>query len=180
MVSEPVKAFRDLVRLLNRYPEDAFLFVREGLGIAAERRHGPETEAHRSLHQFLAEHDLDFEGLHHLYNAGELDESIIQVIQAAGGWEKINRHVSGRDLCWALRDSALLRWGVLARTVLDSWNIRDTYDIGRIVFGFIDFELMRKQEKDNLDDFRDVFNFAEAFDEPFRSGLPILEDGDRC
>ena len=60
-----------------------------------------------------------------------------------------DRHVGGRELCWALRDYALLRWGLLARVVLESWNIKSSSDFGRIVFGFIDFDMMRKQDDDS-------------------------------
>jgi uncharacterized repeat protein (TIGR04138 family) len=172
MVSDSANVFRDLVRSLEHYPEEAFLFVREGLAFAADRIHGPESEAHRLIHQFLAKNDLDIDDLYQRYTAGKLGSPIVQAVDSLGGWSKVNRHISGRDLCWALRDLALDRWGVLARLVLDRWNIRTTLDFGRIVFGFIDFELMRKQPNDCMDDFRDVFQFGEVFDEPFRGGLP--------
>ena len=106
-----------------------------------------------------------------MIHAGDLPESLVKVIDAAGGCENLNRHVSGRELCWALREYALKRWGILARTVLESWKIRSTADFGRIVFGFIDFDMMRKQEDDSLDDFRDVYAFDEVFDESFRDQL---------
>ncbi len=40
------------------------------------------------------------------------------------------------------------------------------------MFGFIDYDMMRKQDDDTVEDFREVFNFQAAFDEPFRHGLP--------
>ena len=52
----------------------------------------------------------------------------------------------------------------MARTVLGSWNIRHTNDFGKIVFGFIDFDMMRTQPDDSLEDFEDVFRFEEVFD----------------
>lgn len=171
MVSQRRRTLEDLVRHLGRYPEDAFLFVREGLSFAADRVHGPETEAHRALTHFLAENDLDWNDLVAQYHAGQLPEPVIQIIEAAGGCEKLDRHVSGRELCWALRDYALHRWGLLARVVLESWRITSSADFGRIVFGFIDFDMMRKQNEDHVEDFVDVYAFDEAFDEPFRSRL---------
>ncbi|MGB2987259.1 MAG: Minf_1886 family protein [Phycisphaerae bacterium] len=171
MLSEPGKTLQDLVKHLGRYPEEAFLFIREGLSYAADQIHGPETEAHQALHRYLSEHQLDWNDLIAQYHAGQLPESMLEVIDAAGGYEKLNRHVGGRELCWALRDYALKRWGIMARVVLESWGVRSTADFGSIIFAFIDFDMMRKQDEDSVDDFRDVYSFAEAFDEPFRAGL---------
>ncbi len=163
MVDQPIKTLHDLVKHVGRYPEDAFLFVREGLSFASERLHGPENDAHRSLQRLLLEKELDWSDLVAMYHTQELPPPILEAIEHAGGVDQLNRHISGRDLCWALRDFALERWGMLAPIVLDSWNIRTTSDFGAIVFGFIDFDLMRKQEGDSLEDFEDVYRFDEAF-----------------
>lgn len=170
MVDQPTKTLRDLVQHLGRYPEDAFLFVREGLSYTAERLHGPETDLHRKIQQYLSTQNLDWADLADQYDAGTLPKALAQAIESAGGCEKINRHVSGRELCWGLRDYALERWGLLARTVLESWRVKSTHDFGRIVFGFIDFDLMRKQPEDEVEDFKEVYSFVEAFDEPFMAG----------
>src|SRR5579871_1491968 len=47
---------------------------------------------------------------------------------------KESRHVTGQQLCDALRELAAARWGRMARTVLGYWNIHSTFDFGRIVF----------------------------------------------
>lgn len=73
------------------------------------------------------------------------------------------RHVAGADLCLGLRDLAIRRYGMLAKTVLGRWNIRETADFGRIVFAMIDAGLLRKTEDDSFDDFVGVFDFDEAF-----------------
>ncbi len=74
-----------------------------------------------------------------------------------------DRHVSGQQLCLGLRDFALHRYGLLARTVLGRWGIHRTDDFGRIVFAMIDANLMRKSEEDSFEDFQGVFEFDEAF-----------------
>lgn len=74
-----------------------------------------------------------------------------------------SRHVSGQQLCLGLRDYALSKYGMLAKTVLEHWSIHRTDDFGRIVFAMIDAGLMRKTDDDNLDDFEGVFDFDEAF-----------------
>jgi uncharacterized repeat protein (TIGR04138 family) len=171
MVDQPSATLADLVKHVGSYPEEAFLFVREGLSFAAEQIHGSETEAHRALQHFLIENNLDWSDLVAHYHTGQLPEPLVEAIESAGGVDKLNRHVSGRDLCWALRDYALKRWGILARTVLESWNIRRSVDFGRIIFGFIHFDMMRKQEGDTIDDFNDVYSFDEAFDQPLQKGF---------
>jgi len=171
MQSTELKSLDDLVRHVGRYPEGAFLFVREGLGFATEQLHGPETSAHRQLHEYLSEHDLDWSDLAGQYYSGTLPEVLTLAIQEAGGWEKMNRHISGRELCWGLRDYALRRWGLLAREVLGQWNIVRTSDFGRIVFGFIDFELMQKQAGDSIEDFFDIFDFEQAFEGSYKTAL---------
>lgn len=160
----------DLVEQVGRYPLDAFVFVREGLGHAAEQIHGPETEAHQHLQQFLLHQDLDWSDLIAQYHAGDLPDPVIAAIDAAGGCEKLDRHVNGRELCWGLRDYAIKRWGMMARVVLQSWNVRGTADFGRIVFGFIDFDMMRKQNDDSVEDFADVYSFNEVFEGPLQIG----------
>ena len=82
------------------------------------------------------------------------------------------RHISGRELAEGVRDLALERFGPMARTVLEHWGIRETADVGDLVFALVDCGILIKQEDDALDDFRDVFDFDEAFerDNPRRPG----------
>ncbi len=82
--------------------------------------------------------------------------------------EQKSYHVTGRDLSEGLREFALLRWGMLARTVLRRWNITRTEDFGRIVFALVENGHMSKTETDTLEDFKNVFDFAIAFDENYR------------
>ena len=74
-----------------------------------------------------------------------------------------SRHVSGKQLCQGLRDFALQQYGLMARSVLRRWGITGCEDFGRIVFAMVDAQLMRKTDDDTIDDFTDVFDFAEAF-----------------
>jgi len=167
---------RELVGVVGRYPEEAFVFVRDGLNFAVEQIHGVETQAHRALARFLSDHDMDWNDLITQYHAGELDEVLVQAIEDAGGCDNLNRHVGGRELCWGLRDYGLKRWGLMARTVLDHWKVRTTTDFGRIVFSFIEQDLMQKQDGDTLEDFEDVYSFEEAFDRTFRMSGDDGED----
>jgi uncharacterized repeat protein (TIGR04138 family) len=78
------------------------------------------------------------------------------------------RHVTGRELAEGLREVATHKWGRLARTVLERWHITATLDFGRIVFALIEAGLLAKSDEDALDDFRDVYDFGEAFESRYR------------
>ena len=78
------------------------------------------------------------------------------------------RHITGRELSLGLRDFAIKRYGVLARAVLNHWNIHQTCDFGRIVFAMVDNGLMRKTPRDSVRDFDNVFEFDQAFEPPAR------------
>jgi uncharacterized repeat protein (TIGR04138 family) len=72
-------------------------------------------------------------------------------------------HVTGAELLESVRSLARERYGVLTPDVLESWGVRSTLDVGRIVFRLVDEGLLGKTDEDSLDDFRDVFSFEEAF-----------------
>ncbi len=74
-----------------------------------------------------------------------------------------SRHVSGADLCLGLKDLAIERYGPLARTVLEHWNVHSTEDFGRLVFALIDAGILRKTDEDSYEDFVGVYEFDEAF-----------------
>ena len=75
------------------------------------------------------------------------------------------KHVSGQQLAKGLRDVAIDRWGLLARTVLASWGVYSTLDFGRIVYAMIDAGLFGRSDTDRLTDFKDVYDFRTAFSE---------------
>lgn len=79
--------------------------------------------------------------------------------------ERAVRHVTGRELCEGLRELAVERYGLLARTVLRKWGILRTEDFGAIVYALIDRGELRASEDDSIDDFRAVYDFDEAFPE---------------
>jgi uncharacterized repeat protein (TIGR04138 family) len=170
MSAKPVKPLSELVAELGRYPEEAFHFLRDGLSHAVEQVHGPSTPAQLALYELLESKEIELQELIDGYEAGQLSPRLTQAIEAAGGIDCFNRHVSGQQLSWGLRDYALQRWGLMARTVLARWGIRETLDFGRIVFAMVENGYMQKQPHDSLDDFRNVFDFREAFDEAYQPG----------
>lgn len=77
------------------------------------------------------------------------------------------RHISGRELTEGCRDLAIERWGLMSRSVLEYWGIRSTRDLGAIVFALVECGVLVKQDEDSLEDFDDVFDFAEAFEREY-------------
>jgi len=82
------------------------------------------------------------------------------------------RHISGRELATGVRDLAILRFGPMARTVLEYWGMRVTEDVGDIVFGLVECGILIKQDEDTLADFSDVYDFDEAFEPDYPWGEP--------
>jgi uncharacterized repeat protein (TIGR04138 family) len=77
------------------------------------------------------------------------------------------RHIAGRELALACRDLALNRYGVLARLVLEHWGIRSTAHLGDVVFTLVELNLLIRQSTDSRDDFLDVYEFDDAFEDNY-------------
>lgn len=73
------------------------------------------------------------------------------------------RHVSGAELAWACRDFAVSQFGLLAPHVLEYWGLHKTGDFGEVVFTLVDVGLLITQPGDRIEDFEEVYDFAEAF-----------------
>ncbi|MBX3426312.1 MAG: hypothetical protein KF688_11585 [Pirellulales bacterium] len=82
--------------------------------------------------------------------------------------DEAQRHVTGQQLCEAMRIYAHQEYGYLAKQVLNHWGIRTTGDFGEIVFNLIEVGLMRKTAEDRREDFDDVFDFDEGFQRSFQ------------
>ena len=83
------------------------------------------------------------------------------------------RHITGQELAEGCRDLALERFGVMSRLVLEHWGIRQTGDIGQIVFTLVDLGMLLSQPTDSKEDFEGVFDFERAFerDYPWCAGI---------
>ena len=76
-------------------------------------------------------------------------------------------HVSGQDLCLAVKQYALGQFGFMAGMVLGSMGIHKTDDIGTIVFNLIAVGLMNKSSSDTFEDFVDLFDLPQELEEGF-------------
>ena len=82
------------------------------------------------------------------------------------------RHLSGQQLCEAIRLYALEQYGYMARVVLNSWGVRSTSDFGEIVFNLIAIGQMRKTKEDRREDFNDVFDFETGLERSYKIVQP--------
>ncbi|MDP2939434.1 MAG: hypothetical protein Q8O13_05090 [Candidatus Omnitrophota bacterium] len=72
-------------------------------------------------------------------------------------------HVTGKELLEGIRQLVLERFGPMVLIVLEHWGIKKTEDFGEIVFNLVNRGLLKKTEEDKISDFKDVFDFKEAF-----------------
>ena len=77
-------------------------------------------------------------------------------------------HVSGQELCAAIRHLAIEQYGYMAKCVFNRWGVTKTRDFGNIVFNLIELGQMRKTDSDRREDFDDVFDFDRELVEGFR------------
>ena len=87
------------------------------------------------------------------------------------------RHVSGQELLEGIREYALQEYGPMCRTVLATWGIHRSEDIGEIVFNLVDHDILRKTGDDKREDFAAGYDFHEAFVRPFRPAVSRMRTG---
>jgi uncharacterized repeat protein (TIGR04138 family) len=111
-----------------------------------------------------------FEALNYAQNVLEMG---VEVPGTSEGEESApERHVTGQQLCEAIRAFALDQYGFMAKDVLATWGIHKTGDFGEIVFNLIRIGQMRKTPEDSREDFEDVFDFETALRQDFKIGPP--------
>ncbi len=76
-------------------------------------------------------------------------------------------HITGQQLCEAIRQYAVEQYGYMALTVLNNWGVHRTGDFGEIVYNLIRIKHMKKSESDRREDFDEVYDFANAFEPVF-------------
>lgn len=147
-MEEEIYALHRLLRRDTRYPLDAYVFVREALSYASNILNlGSETAPVET------EVQLDLEHQHE-----ELEPLT-------------ERHLSGQELCDAIRLYALNEFGYMARVVLSNWGIEKTQHFGDIVYNMIDVGLMKKSPRDSRSHFDDVYDFRDVFEKDFELKL---------
>jgi uncharacterized repeat protein (TIGR04138 family) len=135
-----------IVRLLQedtRYKFEAYQFVRDALHFAQEvlRLGLPSTSP-------------------------EVEPSSTEETDSAE--KKVEKHLTGQELCEAIRLFTIEQYGFMAKTVLNSWGLYTTSDFGEVVYNLIRVGFMKKSEADRREDFDNCYDFSEAFVQNFR------------
>lgn len=150
-MSEARNPVRQLLRDDPRYRLEAYQFVREALSYAQET----------------------------LYPGDQSSETVrgarASASDKAGGQpheQETERHLTGQQLCEAIRQYALEQFGFMAQVVLKSWGVTSTSDFGEIVYNLIRIGFMKKSPADRRQDFDNVYDFDEAFRQQFQITLP--------
>jgi len=73
-------------------------------------------------------------------------------------------HVTGEELLRGISEYGQDQYGPMTKAVFESWGVKATLDFGEIVFALVSAGMMGKTPQDSIEDFRDVYDFAEEFD----------------
>lgn len=77
------------------------------------------------------------------------------------------RHVTGQELLQGIREYGLQQYGPMTLLLLNEWGVHSSEDFGELVFNMVEAGLLGKTERDSRDDFKNGFDFIDAFQKPF-------------
>jgi len=106
------------------------------------------------------------------YAQGTLGMGVSSPRAEPGEEPPVEAHLTGQELCHAIRLYALDQYGYMAKWVLAHWGIHSTSDFGDIVYNLINISLMKKSPTDRREDFDNVYDFETAFVKQFKIDMP--------
>jgi uncharacterized repeat protein (TIGR04138 family) len=138
-MSDDSYSLLQLIKKDTRYTVDAYLFIREALAYAADA-----------------------------LEMGSLSEPEPNLSLEQKQQQYRERHLTGQQLCDAIRLYGINQFGLMAQTVLKSWGVETTSAFGDIVYNMIEAGMMKKSPSDRRSHFNDVYDFDEVFNQQFR------------
>jgi uncharacterized repeat protein (TIGR04138 family) len=87
--------------------------------------------------------------------------------QKKRGKTESGSHVNAGELLDGFRQLALKEFGPMVMTVVEYWGVRNSYDVGQMVFNLIGAGVFGKTDSDSVDDFERALDFHAAFVAPF-------------
>ena len=142
-MTEKVHLLLEMLEQDQRYHLEGYQFIRDALMFAHEVLQMPSNSEELSLNADTG-------------SPPSGDES-----------DGTERHLTGQQLCEAIRRYAVDQYGMLAKSVLNSWGIYSTSDFGEMVYNLIRIEQMKKSPSDRREDFDLVYEFESAFEPQF-------------
>jgi uncharacterized repeat protein (TIGR04138 family) len=112
----------------------------------------------------ILKRDQRYDGQAYFFLKEALDFTLKKFLDETSGR---NRHVSGKELLEGFRDYALEQYGPMAATLMEEWGIRQSRDVGNMVFRLIEEQVFGKQESDKPEDFEGLFDLDQALRKPF-------------
>ena len=122
-----------------------------------------DNRYHRDAYYFLRE-ALDF------------TQKLVTKESRTGTRQALGHHVTVQELLSGIRQFALTQYGPMAITVLDEWGVKTCGDFGELVFNMIEAGLLAKTENDSREDFKNGYDFADAFRKPYLPGQKLKAD----
>ncbi len=87
------------------------------------------------------------------------------------------RHVTASELLEGIRRYAVEEYGPMTLTVLESWGLKSSQDIGNVVFNLVKQGILGKTDNDHIADFAGGYDFYEVFRRPFLPAQSAAESG---
>lgn len=81
--------------------------------------------------------------------------------------ENVVLHISGGELCEAIRIRALGMFGLMAKTVFQQWGITTTDDFGEIVYNMVEAGKIQAASNDCREAFHQLYDFQKVFCDDF-------------
>ncbi len=97
----------------------------------------------------------------------ELDSYETVDFSESGGSARQEHHLTGQQLCEAIRQYANHQFGYMSKVVLKNWGIDSTSCFGDLVYNMISVGIMKKSEYDQRCHFDDVYQFDDVFQTHF-------------
>ncbi len=137
-MSDETHSLLQLVKQDDRYPVEAYFFIRDALAFAAD-----SMELGK-------------------YSETAIDEP--ESLEPTLKQSRRERHLTGQELCEAIRRYAINQYGYMAKIVLNRWGISQTGDFGEIVYNMINVGIMKKSSQDRRSHFDNVYDFDDVFE----------------
>ena len=106
----------------------------------------------------------------HRYDIDAYD-FVMETFSYAHKKNKRFKNVTAEALLKGFRELVLKRYGPMTLTVLYSWGVRRTEDIGNIVFNLVDNHLLSRSEEDCYEEFCNGYSFEAVFRQGYQKQL---------
>jgi uncharacterized repeat protein (TIGR04138 family) len=98
-------------------------------------------------------------------------EFVMEALSFAQKKFKISKHISGKQFLEGIKGLLLTKYGPMTLPILNHWGIKKTDDFGNIVFNLEQFKIIFRDEQDQYETFKDVYDFQEVFEKGYRKAL---------